>query len=519
MAEISLRIKIHSRSVHGKRGILYELNENFGGNLHYSAVAASAGGTVSIKPLINIICSENMEELPKTKTALLTASTLKKLFGIDNWKCGGLTKSQTPCRRNVPTKSHARIDHLIESMVLDHRSSPQLQLDLESLVSLVHCHQHRRGYVKELRLDKWSDLLPSEPEQIPYGTSIQRKIELCLGRLSTQCMGTTGVNERCKKSIGGQKIQNCIKTIEKISRADVYLNDASLDLFLRVLATNMRCHLHTRQSCSKELALWNARIRDVLEKNTPGSNKLKKINTSNKIPRQVLSLPVYEMGTKQKDAISKSGPVKNLASFPVNADSSNNLDEYWPEQYDTAPFDIVERSDRPNNYKASYAGVRKQMEKQLSAKDQKSGYLYMYEVDGNKGFVKIGFTTRPIEKRHGEWCFDCNRKSRPLFPIPASKAELVPNVPRVEKLCHAELKHRQVIIYCQGCLKTHEEWFELSPTEGIAVVEKWSAWMKREPYHPDRLLLKEEEARKAAKMDNYMASLLNKKIVKQLHVV
>lgn len=507
MSEISLRIKIHSRSLYGKKSNLYELNENFGGKIHYSAVVASAGGIVPTNPVRNIICLDNTEEVPKTETALLTASSLKKLFGIDNWKCGGLTKSQTPCRRNIPTRFHTRIDELIESMISDHSSS-QLQLDLESLVSLVHCHQHRRGYVKEVRLDKWSDLLPSEPDQVAYGTSIERKIELCLGRLSTQCMGTTGVNERCKKSIGGQKIQNCIKTIEKISAADVYLNDTSLDLFLRILATNMRCHLHMRQSCLKDLASWRARIWDVLEKTTPVPDRLKKINTSNKIPRQVLSLPAHETGTKQKDKVSKAGPVMDLPSFPIYVDSTNNLDEYWPEQYDTTPFDIVERSDRPYDYKASYVGVRKQMEKQLSANDQKSGYLYMYEVDGNKGFVKIGLTTRPIDKRHGEWCFDCNRKSRPLFPIPASKAELVPNVPRVEKLCHAELKHRQVVIYCQGCLKTHKEWFELSPTEAIAVVEKWSAWMKREPYHPDRLLLKEEEAHKVSNMDNYMASVL-----------
>jgi hypothetical protein len=148
------------------------------------------------------------------------------------------------------------------------------------------------------------------------------------------------------------------------------------------------------------------------------------------------------------------------------------------------------------------------MMKRLSADDQKNGYLYIYEVEGNKGFVKIGYTTRSIRKRHEEWGFDCNRKSNPLFPIPSIKPALVPNARRVEKLCHAELKHRQAIIYCQGCLKTHEEWFESSPTDAIAVIEKWSAWMKKEPYHPDRLLLKQEEGRKAVDMEKFMDCLL-----------
>jgi hypothetical protein len=36
------------------------------------------------------------------------------------------------------------------------------------------------------------------------------------------------------------------------------------------------------------------------------------------------------------------------------------------------------------------------------------------------------------------------------------------------------------------------------------VIEKWSSWMKKEPYEPDRLSLREEEAQKASNMDHYM---------------
>ncbi|KAJ5689960.1 hypothetical protein N7462_004352 [Penicillium macrosclerotiorum] len=194
--------------------------------------------------------------------------------------------------------------------------------------------------------------------------------------------------------------------------------------------------------------------------------------------------------------------------LPKSVYSVKNPVTYWLDQYDTTAFDIVERGGRPDDHKASYYGVQRQMMKRLSVDDQKNGYLYIYEVEANKGFVKIGYTTRSIRKRHEEWVFDCNRKSNPLYPLPAIKAALVPNARRVEKLCHAELKHRQAIIYCQGCLKTHEEWFESSPTDAIAVVEKWSAWMKKEPYHPDQLLLKQEEERKAFDMEKFMDCLL-----------
>jgi hypothetical protein len=90
-------------------------------------------------------------------------------------------------------------------------------------------------------------------------------------------------------------------------------------------------------------------------------------------------------------------------------------------------------------------------------KEQEAGYLYIYEDEGNKGLVKIRYTTRTIKERHEEWCFNCNRKPKTLFPVSAQNAVLVPHVQGVEKLRHAELSHRQVIIYCYCCLKTHEE--------------------------------------------------------------
>ena len=118
----------------------------------------------------------------------------------------------------------------------------------------------------------------------------------------------------------------------------------------------------------------------------------------------------------------------------------------------------------------------------LDSTDQKKGYVYLYEVQGNKGFVKIGYTSRSTETRHREWSFDCNRDSKSLYPIPSASATFIPNASRVEALCHAELYHRKIRIYCHGCLKQHVEWFEISPEDAIAVVQKWSKWMTTRPY-------------------------------------
>ncbi|KAJ6020132.1 DUF1766-domain-containing protein [Penicillium canescens] len=493
-----------------REGVPLTTCEDFGQKLGSSTAVLSASAVNPTNSLNHVTRSSTPDADPRDETVLPEASNLKSLFGIDDWRCGGLTKDQTPCSRPVANKLRDRIENHIDSMIVRHPSSPQFQLDLEKLVDLMHCRQHRRGYVKQMRLDTWTDSLPSGPGRAPHGTSIERKIGLCFGRISTQCMGTTGENKRCNKPIGGQKAQNCTKTIKKITNADVYLNKISLDYFLRVLSTNMKCHLHTKQSSLKELASWKERIEDVLERASSVPEPLKESNTTVDPQRQVLiksSPATRKFFTEQKHILSPAGLEGYSKPYSISVGSVKDLVTYWLDQYDTTPFDIVERSDRPDDHRASYDGVRSQMKKQLSATDQKNGYLYIYEVEGNKGFLKIGYTTRTIEKRHEEWCFDCNRKSNPLFPIPGVNAALVPNARRVEKLCHAELKHRQVIIYCQGCLKTHEEWFEMSPTKAMAVIEKWSAWMKKGPYEPDRLLLKQVEARKASDMDKYMDAL------------
>ena len=495
-------------SPRGKNGDPDAANGEFGQKPCPPAAVSSADTVIPIKSLNPVAPLSTPEAYRSNETILLNPSILKIRFGIDDWQCGGLTQQQKPCKRYIANKLHDRIDILINSLIVLHLSYPQLQLELEKLVELVHCYQHRRGYVKQIRLDSWTEVLPSGPNRASHGTSIERKIELCFGRIGTQCIGTTGENKRCKIPIGGQKAQNCTKTIEKISRAEVYLNDIDLDYFLRILATNRLCHLHTKQSLPNELKLWKERIGDVLERASLVPHRLKQSGiTDNSQGQDSTTEPLAKIHTEETDILSSTSLKKTSMSLPKSVYPVKNLVTYWPDQCDKTAFDIVERGGRPDDHEASYNGVRRQMMKRLSADDQKNGYVYVYEVEGNKGFVKIGYTTRSIRKRHEEWGFDCNRKSTPLFPIPAVKAALVPNAHRVEKLCHAELKHRQAIIYCQGCLKTHEEWFELLPTDAIAVIEKWSAWMKKVPYHPDRLSLKQEEVRKASDMNKFMAAL------------
>jgi hypothetical protein len=98
------------------------------------------------------------------------------------------------------------------------------------------------------------------------------------------------------------------------------------------------------------------------------------------------------------------------------------------------------------------------------------GYVYAYEVEGNKGFVKIGYTTRSIKVRSAQWRIQCDRAPKVLYPLGPTKK--IPHANRVEGLCLAELKHRNMIVICEACPRRHIEWLQIPATEAIAVIQK-----------------------------------------------
>lgn len=437
------------------------------------------------------------------------APALKNLLGIKTWRCGGIGRDNKPCGNYIPRKLRPQIDVHVDSMLMLHQSSPQLQAKLEKLVDLVHCRQHKRACAKRIRLGVWTAVFPFGFEQASYGASVGREIAGSFDRLTILCMGTTEENMRCNHKIGGQKVQNCTKTITEISKAEVYLNDISLEHYLRVLALNMCCSDHINQGSSESITAWREKIVAIRERASWNSTQMEKRSTLKSPERQLSNRKpptTRNTSTNQGQTVSKDSDLKPTPLCP-SVDCLKNPATHWPNQYDTTPFDIVEKNERTRDCKSSYELIRSRMQKKLETQDQEHGYVYVYEVEGNKGLLKIGYTTRSIDMRHNEWSFGCNRQSIRLFPIPVTEADVVPNARRVEKLCQAELNHRCVYIYCHGCLCIHTEWFEVSLPEAIAVIKKWTAWIRKKPYLPDQLLLKEEEDRKVSDMDRFMEEL------------
>lgn len=448
----------------------------------------------------------------------VNASMLKSLLGLNDWRCGGITQKKEPCKRQIQAENRDQIISQISSMVAFTSSSSELGSELNKLVKLIHCYQHDHGYPKDSRIDDWIAAFAVRDGNTNIVVPIEKEIKKALGLVSTQCIGITAEDKRCKQGIGGRKVQNCTKTINEIVKLEVYYDDTYLDALLKGLETNMYCRFHTNKDPLKNVILWKSSITEIRNKADLESSQSIESNVPKGLEsptRSANSQVTRTLAIKKSNKIilqNQGLPIpRNSRSLSTEFD--RDLATLWQEAHDTTAFKIIARSNRLIDYKSSYCLVRSELTKPLNLKDQKVGHVYLYEVEGNKGFVKIGYTGRSTETRHREWEFDCNRKPNILYPTNSGSAMVVVNARRIEALCHAELDHRRIRIYCQGCLKQHIEWFEISPVEAIAVVQKWSKWMTTNPYRSTHLrseakwTLNEEEMRKARNINQFMKEI------------
>ena len=433
-----------------------------------------------------------------------TVSQLKSQLGIDNGKCGGATTKGHPCKNAIP---HLKdLDTQLGSLKNASHSSQKIRDELYKLAKLVHCYHHNYSTQMLSRVDKWRNTFALEE-------SIEEEIGRTLRYYPAYCAGTNRKGDTCGNPIGGQRVQNRGKTIDEILNQRTYLNDERLVYFLQVLKDNMFCHCHINQGAAK-VTIWEREILRIREERKPAFTPPRENNgpenedshTSchdNKVAETLSSM------TSNNSDLQNEGLTTQYTSPVPNKDPAT----YWPRKFDTSPLDIIATCDESKDFKSSFSVIHSNLTKGLGQKDQQEGYIYAYEVEENAGFVKIGYTTRSSATRHEEWAFYCNRKPKALYPIPPNPGAPVPNAPRVEALCHAELNHRNIRIDCHGCSKPHIEWFQVDPEEAIAVIQKWSKWMSTSPYTseshetPDKLILKDQERKKAESIEQFMKGL------------
>lgn len=161
-------------------------------------------------------------------------------------------------------------------------------------------------------------------------------------------------------------------------------------------------------------------------------------------------------------------------------------------------------------------GVFATMKKVLSGKTEPDGgYIYIFCLAENPGFVKIGRTKDPIESGN-EHPIDCRKKQIERcftynLEIISSDDDfsLVENHTRVERLVHLELRNYRRRFPCpcrqvshdgdaKDAWTNHGEWFEISSQKAAEVVTRWRNWMSTEPYLDGNL-----KPREKAKIDKY----------------
>lgn len=459
----------------------------------------------------NVLSASSMKDDDQTDAEALDIATLRIQMKLDDWRCGGCKLNGEPCQRPISEKRQVKICSQLDQMLTLLQSSQNLDDELEALIMLVHCQSHDHGYAKEDRLELWANLFPQGSASCTV--IIEKQIKKALRRVEQRCIGTNQKKERCRRSIGGQRVKNCRKTIDEILQPDIYEDAELLEGYLRVLEANMYCPSHIDKPEYKKVSTWKSSITGILEK------------SKTQLVRDVTLLisPVEDEAENiNSEDVSESTGITEATVWPngqlptprntrsLSPEFRKSPSKFWPSALDASPFQRLPRLDDVPNLRQCYDLVKKVVTRNLAKTHNIEGYVYLYEVEGNEGFVKIGYT-KALDKRHKDWSFDCNREIKVLYPLSKDGLEKVPNAARVEALCHSELDYCRIRVDCGACLKEHIEWFEISPEKCIQVIKKWSQWMRKDPFEKvmtDKgMLLKKEENEKTKDMDKFMKSV------------
>jgi hypothetical protein len=417
---------------------------------------------------------------------ILDVQELECDLSLDKMQCRSPTTTKNrPCRHVIPSNEHIEVSKLLHLLNQQGLLLEELVELLESLVSQVHCFQHKTGLGKESRLDTWISFI-ARPHGVPKPVLlISRDITRALN-LSTRCIGLTKEKKHCKYTIGGQRVHNCRRTLERLISPEVYRSEPFVDTFLKIMEANRYCKHHITQHQPGLQGSWKSAI-GVAREEPFVTNE-----TSEHLHIDRLGFSVKNHDGNPAHARTKSRSIRTLFSPTITYVASMDAATFWPEAMDTSPWKQMS----PTMQGPSVESVACEP---LDEEDQKTGQIYIYRVHGQPKLLKIGYTSRSIAQRHEEWESDCNRKVLSIYPLETSAPDRCENARRIEALCHAELDDYRVWIYCQNCMKRHDEWFDVLEDRAVSVVKRWSSWMMTKPYHGTRL--KEERRKEFARKD------------------
>lgn len=382
-----------------------------------------------------------------------------------------------PCTKNSPPGGAAAKNAKLQKLQDLDRSSAELEAELLDLAKLLHCSYHASSKWHAKRVKHWlgQGIFDAEGSVRPP-PSISDQLKGLLVLSDVQCAGIYASDRRCRRKVGGQKVQNAAKTVLALLQPVVYLDEQIRNFAIEVLIFNTFCGSHVHQGTSAGQTL-KERISNFLSKE-PGSGLTSRT----------------EMFSEETTSI--------LQGF--HSRLTPNL--CWPVAFDDKVFVTEVLADRPRTPEDCHTELRRRLTSKLSRTDQQDGFVYLYQANNNEPFVKIGYTGKSsAQERIKDWAFDCNRTLRLIYPDPKTLSVRVPRARRVEALCHQELAYARELVQCQACDADHMEWFRLPAGLAIGVIQKWTSWMRTEPYGDEYLA--SDLASKTRNMPEFMRSL------------
>ncbi|KAK3196392.1 hypothetical protein K4F52_000274 [Lecanicillium sp. MT-2017a] len=449
--------------------------------------------------------TELTKQIQKTPTRY-DVDAMKTKMLIDTGRCRCMKKAMDGlCSAYIPSKNSDKIDEQVTLILANPCSGEELEEKLGDLARLVHCNVHDSGEYVESRIDTWLLVLPPGADGKLPQPSRKRKLQRIIGQIPEKCTWKNRGGDPCGYRLNGLQKTNCQDAIDDIL---ANLQKNYIDERMQTLKYNLLCHFHNRGRLQHREE-WDDRLSKFHIVCTTLAEKIKEL---------------AERAKKDKQVALTSGNILTIESLAENAQTTPHkpatLAKVVKAKFDTSPFVVIAVGDQLAPQKTWLEELtdlaKSPLETPPKSKHSEvdSGYLYAYQVEGNKGCVKIGFTTRRPDLRHGEWERDCNRK---ISRVHTGKC--VPNAYRVERLVHADLGKIRLRIHCKGCGIQHREWFETSMEEAIKAITKWSTWMMSRPYEEVRSktgaewLLKAAEKLRLADFEEFLDDIRDKALV------
>lgn len=415
----------------------------------------------------------------------LVLQTWKKTLLLHQGMCGVIyTKGKKAflCETKIASWKTATIEQSIGVLKRSNQSALEMETQLNILARLSCCPAHLNPPFIWDRINKWLVAMPGGP----YKATPERELRNKWTWKPNQCSYTTQQGTLCGTPMGPKCRANkyyCKRTIDEIVQlvTTPRYDGITLDYLLEVLHHHMRCHRHF-ECRPKPHSDWETAVASF--------------------KKAFWALRDYE-------PLRVNG---HSARLRVNSRRPEKLaSQYWNGGFDTSPFNVLRKGDICDTGMSPQETIRDVIKEILDNNQVKigenevnSGYVYIFTVPGNDGFVKIGFTGRDGNARHDEWDKSCNRQHAVVYTT-----KLILHAHRVEKLVHAELMEPRIRIYCELCRYQHIEWFEISKEVAIASVKKWALWIAGAPYEEKETgwNLKDDEAKKVEDMETFLKGL------------